>query len=84
METNARLAPYVAVENSLGMTNQIPIDDLNARSLEFLNMIGPVAAKQIYINGDKAHFTKVGATQMAKFVAAELKRIGNPLAAYLK
>ena len=47
-------------------------------------MIGPVAAKQIYINGDKAHFTKVGATQMAKFVAAELKRIGNPLAAYLK
>jgi lysophospholipase L1-like esterase len=84
LETNARLAPYVAVENSLGMTDKIPVDDLNARSLEFLNMIGQTAAKQIYINGDKAHFTKMGATQMAKFVATELQRIGSPLAGYLK
>ena len=83
-ETNERLAPYVAVENSLGVSEKIPVDDLNARSLEFLNMIGPTAAKEIYINGDKAHFTKKGATQMAKFVATELQRIGNPLASYLK
>lgn len=84
METNARLAPYVAVELSLGSTHQIPIDDLNVRSLEFLNMIGQTAAMQIYIDGDKAHFTKKGATQMAKFVAEELRRIGSPLANYLK
>ncbi|MET0795034.1 MAG: GDSL-type esterase/lipase family protein [Polyangiaceae bacterium] len=84
METNARLAPYVAVENALGLSDQIPIDDLNAQSLKFLNMIGQTAAKDIYINGDKAHFTKLGATQMAKFVAAELQRINSPLAAYLK
>ena len=42
------------------------------------------AAMQIYINGDKAHFTKLGATKMAEFVAAELRRIGNQLAQYLK
>ena len=52
--------------------------------LLFLNMIGQTAAEDIYINGDKAHFTKAGATQMAKFVAAELTRIKSPLAAYLK
>jgi len=84
METNERLAPYVAVENSLGMSEKIPVDDLNARSLEFLNMIGQAAAEEIYINGDKAHFTKKGATQMAKFVALELQRIASPLADYLK
>lgn len=83
-ETNARLAPYVAVETMLGVSNQIPIDDLNGRSLEFLNMIGQTAAAEIYINGDKAHFTKKGATQMASLVAGELRRIGSPLAAYLK
>ena len=84
METNARLAPYVAVENALGVSEGIPIDDLNAQSLKFLNMIGQTAAKEIYIDGDKAHFTKQGATQMAKFVAVELQRINSPLAAYLK
>jgi len=84
METNARLAPYVAVENALSMSDGIPIADLNAQSLMFLNMIGQTAAKDIYIDGDKAHFTKLGATQMAKFVAAELQRIKSPLAGYLK
>jgi hypothetical protein len=64
--------------------NGIPIDDLNARSLELLNMIGQTAAMQIYINGDKAHFTKMGATQMAKLVTSELQRIGSKLAAYVK
>ena len=60
------------------------VDDLNARSVELLNMIGQTAAMQIYINGDKAHFTKTGATEMAQIVAQELRRIGSPLAAYLR
>jgi hypothetical protein len=60
------------------------VDDLNARSVEYLNMIGQSAAMQIYFDGDKAHFTKMGATQMAKFVVRELDRIGSPLAAYVK
>jgi hypothetical protein len=34
---------------------------------------------QIYINGNKAHFTLKGATQMAQFVTQELVHIGSPL-----
>ncbi len=81
---NLRLGPYVAVLNTLAPLEGLLLDDLNARSLEFLGAIGQTAAEQIYINGDKAHFTKAGATQMASIVAEELARIGSPLAAYLK
>jgi lysophospholipase L1-like esterase len=83
-ETNARLEPYVSVLKTLGMTKNIPVADLNARSVEYLNSIGQTAAAQLYFEGDKAHFTKLGATQMAKFVVEELKRIASPLAAYAK
>jgi lysophospholipase L1-like esterase len=83
-ETNARLEPYVAVLTALGSSKAIPVDDLNARSVEYLNQIGQTAAAELYFEGDKAHFTKKGATQMAKFVAEELRRIGSPLASYLK
>lgn len=83
-EGNVRLGPYVNVLRELGQMKGLLIDDLNARSIEFLDGIGQEAAKEIYINGDKAHFTKKGATQMAELVAAELPRIGSPLASYLK
>jgi len=84
VEGNQRLEPYVTVLHSFAETSGVKLADLNARSLEFLNQIGQEAAKQIYIDGDKAHFTKKGATQMAQFVAQELKRIGSPLGAYVK
>jgi hypothetical protein len=61
----------------------VRVNDLNARGVEFLNQIGQTAAMQIYLDGDKAHFTKMGARQMAQFVAEELDRIESPLAAYL-
>lgn len=83
-EGNTRLGPYADAMRALGPTKDVLVDDLNARSVEYLNMIGQMAAMQIYIDGDKAHFTKKGATQMAMFVAQELGRIGSPLAAYLK
>ena len=84
VETNMRLQPYVDAMNTLAPIKGVLVDDLNARSLEYLNMIGQIAAMQIYKAGDKAHFTKLGATQMATFVAEELRRIGSPLAAYLR
>ncbi len=84
VETNARLQPYVDAMKALAPVKNVLVDDLNARSLEYLNKIGQTAATQIYKAGDKAHFTKQGATQMANFVAEELQRIGSPLAAYLK
>ena len=81
---NQRLGPYVSVLLTLGATKNLKVADLNARSLAFLNEIGQEAAKEIYIGGDKAHFTKKGATQMAELVAQELTRIGSPLGAYVK
>lgn len=84
VEGNQRLGPYVTALHSFADASGVKLADLNARSLEFLNQIGQEAAKQIYIDGDKAHFTKKGATQMAQFVAHELERVGSPLGAYVK
>ncbi len=84
VEGNNRLGPYVAVLASLGQMKPLPLVDLNARSVEYLNVIGQQAAKEIYIDGDKAHFTKKGASQMAQFVADELRRLEHPLAQYLR
>jgi lysophospholipase L1-like esterase len=84
VEGNQRLAPYVTVLHDFADESGVKLVDLNARSLELLNQVGQEAAKQIYIDGDKAHFTKQGATQMAQLVAQELKRVGSPLGAYVK
>ncbi|RYZ06771.1 MAG: rhamnogalacturonan acetylesterase [Myxococcales bacterium] len=81
---NNRLGPYVAVLHAFAEAKSVPLADLNARSLELLNQVGQEAAKQIYLNGDKAHFTQKGATQMAELVADELVRIGSPFGAYVK
>jgi lysophospholipase L1-like esterase len=84
VEGNQRLGPYVAVLHDFADASDVKLVDLNARSLELLNEIGQEAAKQVYIDGDKAHFTKQGATQMARLVAQELQRVGSPLGAYVK
>jgi lysophospholipase L1-like esterase len=84
VEKNARLGPYVAALTSLSQAKPLPLADLNARSVEYLNLIGQQAAREIYIDGDKAHFTKKGASQMAQFVAQELHRIKSPLGQYLR
>jgi lysophospholipase L1-like esterase len=83
-EGNTRLGPYAAAMRTIAPLKNVLVDDLNARSIELLDMVGQTAAMQIYINGDKAHFTKTGATDMAQIVAQELRRVGSPLAAYLK
>jgi lysophospholipase L1-like esterase len=84
VENNARLGPYVAALASLAQAKALPLVDLNARSVEYLNLIGQQAAQEIYIDGDKAHFTEKGAVQMAQFVSEELRRIKSPLASYLR
>jgi lysophospholipase L1-like esterase len=81
---NARLGPYVTVLREFATAQNLTLVDLNARSLELLNQVGQEAAKQIYIDGDKAHFTKQGATQMAELLGKDLKRTSSPLAAYVK
>ena len=87
-ENNARLAPYAAACYTAGAAKNCLVDDLNARGVEWLNSIGKATAAPFYlpVRGapDKAHFVKSGATQMAKMVAGEIRRINSPLAAYLK
>ena len=84
VEGNVRLGPYAAATVAAGKAKNLLVDDLNARSVELLNMIGPSGAMLLYKGTDKAHFTKAGATKMAQLVAEELRRVGSPLAAYLK
>ena len=81
---NARLGPYVTVLRELATAQGLTLVDLNARSLELLNQVGQEAAKLIYIDGDKAHFTKQGATQMAELLAKDLKRSNSALGGYVK
>ncbi len=83
-ETNARLQPYCDATIALGMMKGLLVDDLNARAVEYYNMIGQTAAAALTFNGDKAHFDKAGATAMAQLAAQDLMRINSPLAAYLK
>jgi hypothetical protein len=83
-ETNARLQPYCDATIALGMSKGLLVDDLNARGVEYYNMIGQTAAAALTFNGDKAHFDKQGATEIALLASQELARIDSPLAAYLK
>lgn len=91
-QDNARLAPYAAAAVKEGAAKNVPVVELNARGVEYLNTIGQTEATPLYFPSrgvvDKAHFLKAGATRMAQFVAEEVRRI-NPggaqgLAAYLK
>jgi lysophospholipase L1-like esterase len=83
-ETNDRLQPYCDATIAVGKAKGLLVDDLNARGVEYYNSIGQTAAAALTFNGDKAHFDKAGATEMAQLAAQELTRIGSPLADYLK
>jgi lysophospholipase L1-like esterase len=84
METNMRLQPYVDATIAFGMTKGLPVDDLNALGVAYYNMIGQTAAAALTFNGDKAHFDKAGATEMASLASQGLAKANSPLAAYLK
>jgi lysophospholipase L1-like esterase len=81
--SNTREQPYCDAMKAVAAAKGILVDDLNARSLENLNKIGQTAAAAIYYNGDKAHFTLMGATLMAQYVTQELVHIGSPLGSYV-
>jgi lysophospholipase L1-like esterase len=87
-ELNARLSPYAEAMQKAGKEKGVLVADLNARGVEFLNKEGPEKTRDLYFPSrtgepDKAHFLKAGAVKMAAFVAAEIKRIGSPLGAYV-
>ena len=82
MFVNTRLDPYCAAMKRVAAAKNVELDDLNAKSVANLNVVGQAGANLIYYNGDKAHFTLYGARLMAQFIVEELTRIGSPLAAY--
>ena len=84
METNTRLQPYVDATIALGMMKGLPVDNLNALGVAYYNMIGQTAAAALTFNGDKAHFDKAGATEMALLASQGLASAKSPLAAYLQ
>lgn len=83
VEGNKRLGPYVTAMKEVAQSEGILVADLNARSVEYLNQIGQTAASELYINGDKAHFTLKGGTTMAGLLGKELVRVHTPLADYV-
>jgi lysophospholipase L1-like esterase len=83
-ETNTRLQPYCDATIAVGASKGLLVDDLNARGVAYYDMIGQTAAAALTFNGDKAHFDKEGATEMALLASKELARIDSPMAAYLK
>src|SRR5450432_1187175 len=83
-ETNTRLQPYCDATIAVGTMKGLLVDDLNARGVAYYDMIGQTAAAALTFNGDKAHFDKQGATEMALLASQELARVNSPLAAYLK
>ena len=84
VDTNTRLQPYCDATLALGKSKGLLVDDLNTLAVAYYNMIGQTAAAALTFNGDKAHFDKQGATEMARLASQELATIGSPLAAYLK
>jgi lysophospholipase L1-like esterase len=83
-ETNTRLQPYVDATIAIGKSKGLLVDNLNTLAVNYYNVIGQVAAAALTFNGDKAHFDKQGATEMALLASQELATIRSPLAAYLK
>ena len=83
-EGNARLGPYAAAMKNVATSHAVALADLNARSVEYLNQIGQVAAAELYFMGDKAHFTLKGGIEMATLLGQEVQGIGCPLGAYVK
>ncbi len=84
VETNTRLQPYVDATIAVGAQLSLPVDNLNAAGVAYYNQIGQTAAAALTFNGDKAHFDKAGATEMALLASQQLAQASSPLAAYLK
>lgn len=84
------LAPYVEAAKAVAADQQVPLIDLNARSVEQMNLLGPKAAEEFDAPGkdpakpDKTHLSAKGASETARLVTAEIRRNVPDLAKRLK
>lgn len=84
------LADYVEATRAVAAEQKVPLLDLNARSIEQLNQLGPAAAAVFDpkpkdpAKPDKTHLSAQGAEATAKLVADEIRLRLPALAALLK
>ncbi len=79
------LADYVAATRAVAAEEKVPLIDLNARSIEQMNEIGPKAAVGYDLKkGDTTHLSPDGAQKTALLVAGEFQKNVKDLAALLQ
>ncbi|WP_404429420.1 fibronectin type III domain-containing protein [Microbacterium lacus] len=90
---NVSFPEYVAKATELATEEGVLLIDLSASSREYLNEIGPEAAKAVFLHVDPGvfpgrpagtvddtHFQDYGAIQMARLIAQDIAELGDPLA----
>jgi len=88
--TRDYLNDYVAATRAVAAEQKVPLLDLNARSIEQLNQLGPKAALAYDAKTkdpskpDKTHLSPKGAEETAKLVADEIRKNAPELAKLLK
>ena len=84
------LADYVQGTKAVAAEQKVPLIDLNARSIEQVNQLGPVAALELDAQSqdpakpDKTHLSPKGAVATAKLVAQEIRQNVPELAKLLQ
>jgi lysophospholipase L1-like esterase len=84
------LASYATAMKEMGAAQNVPVVDLNQKTLTYLNMIGCVAAGTDFFlvkadgSVDGTHFQEKGANLMAGFVATGLRELNFGLSPYVK
>lgn len=87
---------YVDEVRKLSKEMKAPLIDLNTKSRELVQQLGPEASKQLYVyiepgkfiklpkgKKDDTHLSEKGATAIAKLAGEGLREIKSPLAQYL-
>lgn len=94
-DTQGKLIPdflqdYVEATRAVAAEQHVPLIDLNARSVERMNRLGPQAAEAFDAKSrnpsipDRTHLSAYGATETAKLVAEEIRKNIPALAGRLK
>ncbi len=83
------LNDYVVAARAVAAEQKVPLIDLNARSIEQMNQLGPEAAAEFDAKSkdpakpDKTHLSAKGAQETAKLVADEIRKNSPELAGLL-
>jgi lysophospholipase L1-like esterase len=81
---NNTLLPYANSMKAQAKAQNLELIDLNLRSGDYYEQVGNAYLTSNIFDGGTTHFIKAGAIQMAKLVAAEIKKNDQRLARYLK